>query len=101
MPKKYDDGEKYRWTHRCKEHVVEWGGLPKGGTRYPMPFMQVADYFVISDPARLELVHNALYGWERRFREDQKNSGSTKPPPKFAVRPVKGLPDIYICRRIS
>lgn len=99
MPIRYDNGEKYRWTHRCKEHHVDWGGLPKGGTRYPLPLMQVGDFFVITDPLKMEQTRGALYRWEKRFREALAASKSEKAVPVFSIRPVKGMPDIYICRR--
>lgn len=100
MPVRYDEGEKFRWTHRCKEHPVDWQD-GTFSTRYPLKLMQVADFFVITEEKRLHAVHNALYRWLRRRRAEILASGSDKLPPKFTVRPVEGLPDIYICRRVQ
>lgn len=101
MPVRYDNGEKYRWTHRCREHMVDWGGMTNGGTRYPMHLMQVADFFVVTDPKRLEQLHGALYKWQKRVKEQIEADKSDKKPPVFSVRPVRGMPDIYICRRVQ
>lgn len=94
MPRKYDEQEKYRWTHRCKRFDIKWEGSPQGRTGYPFRKMGIADFFTIPGRDRLRKVHNALYRIQRQRRALQE-------PFTFTVRPVKGLPDVYICRRIE
>lgn len=104
MARAYDNGEKYRWTHRCKQFHVEWGALPKGGTHYPMEFMQVADFFELPGPEHIRRLKSRLCNWERKRREELEAKGSKKQPPKFLIRPVKGTKGMtkkYICRRIQ
>jgi hypothetical protein len=56
--------------------------------------MRVADYFVITDPVRRKMVHNALYRIQRQRK-------ALSEPFQFTVRPVEGAPDVYICRRVE
>jgi hypothetical protein len=56
--------------------------------------MEVADFFVITGEDRLKAVHNALYRIQRQRRARQE-------PFRFTVRPVRGSPDVYVCRRVE
>jgi hypothetical protein len=94
VPIRYDDCDKYRWTHRPKEFKIKWNASPQGRTSYPFRKMRVADYFVITDPVRRKMVHNALYRIQRQRK-------ALSEPFQFTVRPVEGAPDVYICRRVE
>jgi hypothetical protein len=93
MPVLYDECDKYRWTHRPREFQIKWHGRIDGKTRYPFRRMQIADFFTIADPVHLRMVHNALYQLQRRHSE----AG----PFRFTVRPVRGSPAVYVCRRVE
>lgn len=92
MPKQYDRPDRFRWTHRCQQIHMDWEAKR---LKYPFAQMQVGDFISVEGEPLSMRLRNAMERWRRN------PSYIGRMEKEFTIRPVKGLPDVYVCRRVK